>query len=150
MLEVVTLTVVGLMTGNEFAIAAFVHPTLGRLPDEVHFPAAKAIARVLGRVMPFWYGLALVLMLGECLLLRHSLGHWSGPIAVAALLWVLTIVYTVAALVPINNRVASWTEAGRLEGWKNDRRRWDSLHRWRVLLLTVSFALLTTGLLAGA
>ena len=41
------------MVGSELAIAAFVHPTLDRLPDNVHLPVASALARVLGRFMPF-------------------------------------------------------------------------------------------------
>jgi uncharacterized membrane protein len=40
-LNVVAIIVAGLMLGNELAIAAFVHPTLDRLPDAVHLPAAS-------------------------------------------------------------------------------------------------------------
>ena len=59
-LNVVAIIVAGLMVGNELAIAVFVHPTLDRLPDDVHLPAASALARVLGRFMPFWYILSLL------------------------------------------------------------------------------------------
>jgi len=52
-LNVVAIIVAGLMVGSELAIAAFVHPTLDRLPDNVHLPVASALARVLGRSMPF-------------------------------------------------------------------------------------------------
>ena len=48
-LNVVAIIVAGLMVGSELAIAAFVHPTLDRLPDNVHLPVASALARVLGR-----------------------------------------------------------------------------------------------------
>ena len=51
-LNVVAIIVAGLMVGNELAIAAFVHPTLDKLPDDVHLPAASALARVLGSFMP--------------------------------------------------------------------------------------------------
>jgi uncharacterized membrane protein len=60
-LNVVAIIAAGLMVGSELAIAAFVHPTLDRLPDEVHLPAASALARVLGRFMPFWYILVFLL-----------------------------------------------------------------------------------------
>lgn len=53
-LNVVAIMVAGLMVGCELAIAAFLHPTLDKLPDDAHLPAASAIARVLGTVMPFW------------------------------------------------------------------------------------------------
>jgi hypothetical protein len=64
-LNVVAIIVAGLMVGSELAIAAFVHPTLDRLPDNVHLPAASALARVLGRFMPFWYILVFLLTLAE-------------------------------------------------------------------------------------
>jgi len=54
-LNVVAIIFAGLIVGSELAIAAFVHPTLDRLPDNVHLPVASALARVLGRFMPFWY-----------------------------------------------------------------------------------------------
>ena len=41
-LNVVAIIVAGLMVGSELAIAAFVHPTLDKLPDDVHLPAASA------------------------------------------------------------------------------------------------------------
>ena len=47
-LNVVVIIVAGLMVGSELAIAAFVHPTLDRLPDNVHLPVASALAPVLG------------------------------------------------------------------------------------------------------
>ena len=43
--NVVAIIVAGLMVGSELAIAAFVHPTLDRLPDNVHLPVASALAR---------------------------------------------------------------------------------------------------------
>ena len=62
-LNVVAIIVAGLMVGSELAIAAFVHPTLDRMADDVHLPAASALARVLGRFMPFWYILVFLLTL---------------------------------------------------------------------------------------
>ncbi len=42
-LNVVAIIVAGLMVGCELAIAVFVHPTLDKLPDDVHLPAASAL-----------------------------------------------------------------------------------------------------------
>ncbi len=50
-------------------------------------PSWEAVAGVLSRVMPFWYGLALLLMLTECFLQRQASGHWPGPVVAAALPW---------------------------------------------------------------
>jgi hypothetical protein len=51
-LNVVAIIVAGLMVGSELAIA-FVHPTLDKLPDDVHLPVASALARVQGRLCRF-------------------------------------------------------------------------------------------------
>ena len=107
-LNVVAIIFAGLMVGSELAIAAFVHPTLDRLPDGVHLPAASALAHVLGRFMPFWYILVVVLTLAEVAILWHQSGRLPIWIATSSVLWMLAILYTVTALVPINNRIASW------------------------------------------
>jgi uncharacterized membrane protein len=147
-LDVIAIIVAGLMVGNELAIAVFVHPALYRLADDVHLPAATAQARVLGRYMPFWYVLVLLLTLAEVLLRWHLSGRWPVWIAVSAVLWLLAIVYTLATLVPINNRIASWAEVTPPADWKTFRRRWDLLHRWRVVLLTIAFAFLIVGVMS--
>lgn len=145
--DVLTLTVAGLLVGNEFAIAAFVHPTLYPLPDSAHLAIAPPLARILGKVMPPWYALTVVLVAIEAFIRWHHTGHWPRPIIASAALWALSVVYTLAMLVPINNRIASWTDQPAPASWKRDRTRWDTLHRWRVLLLTVAFVLLAIGLL---
>ena len=145
-LNVVAIIVAGLMVGSELAIAAFVHPTLDRLPDNVHLPAASALARVLGRFMPFWYILVFLLALAECYIQWHQTGSLPIWIATSAALWALAILCTIAALVPINNRIASWEKVSPPADWKTFRSKWDLLHRWRVVLLTIAFACLTAGL----
>jgi uncharacterized membrane protein len=145
-LNVIAILVAGLMVGCELSIAAFVHPTLDTLPDNVHRPAASAIARVMGTVMPFWYALTLLLTLAEVVIRWHQSGRLPIWIAASAVLWMLVIVYTITTLVPINNRIASWEKSAPPPDWKTYRRRWDMLHRWRVALLTIAFTLLIVGI----
>jgi uncharacterized membrane protein len=145
--DIATATVAAIMAGNEFAIAAFVHPQLQRLDDRAHAQAAAPLARALGKAMPLWYGIALALILGAVFQHRPLS---SGPgllIAAAALLWTATIIFTVIALVPINNRIARLNPDHPYDGWRSDRIRWDQLHRIRVVLLVVSVLLLLAGLL---
>ena len=144
-LNVVAITVAGLMVGCELAIAVFVHPTLDRLVDDVHLPAASALARVLGRFMPFWYILVFLLTLAEVVIQWRQSGRLPIWFAVSAVLWMLASIYSVTALVPINNRIASWEGSTRPDNWKTHRRRWDLLHRWRVVLLTTALAFLILG-----
>jgi uncharacterized membrane protein len=140
-LDIVAIILAGLMVGSELAIAVFVHPTLDKLPDDVQLPAASALARVLGTFMPFWYILVFLLTLAEVLIQWHQSGRLPIWIGASAVLWILAILYTVTALVPINNRLKS----NPPHDWKMYRRRWDLLHRWRVVLLTIAFACLTVG-----
>lgn len=144
-LNVVVITVAGLMVGSELTIAAFVHPTLDRLPDNVHLPAASALARVLGRFMPFWYILVFLLTLAEVYIQWHQSGRLRNWIITSAILWALASAYSIATLVPINNRIASWEKVAPPADWKTFRCRWDLLHRWRVALLTIAFAFLIVG-----
>lgn len=147
MMEVLTLvaiTVAGLMVGSELAIALFVHPTLEKLPDDVHLPAASALACVQGKFMPFWYIVALVLTLGEVAIKWHQSGRVPIWIATSAALWTSAILYSVTTLVPVNNRIKS----NPPHDWKRYRRRWDLLHRWRVVILTIAFGFLLVGVIS--
>jgi uncharacterized membrane protein len=97
-LNVVAIIVAGLMVGCELAIAAFVHPTLDKLPDDVHLPAASALARVLGGFMPFWYILVFLLTFAEVVIQWHQSGRLPIWIATSAVLWMLASLYSVIAL----------------------------------------------------
>ncbi len=144
-LNAFAILVAGLMVGSELAIAAFVHPTLDRLPDNVHVPVAIALGRVQGRFMPFWYILVFLLTLADVLVQWRQSSHLPIWIATSAVLWALVSVYSLIALVPINNRIASWKNVAPPADWKTFRCRWDMLHRWRVALLTLAFACLIVG-----
>jgi uncharacterized membrane protein len=147
-LNVVAIIVAGLMVGSELTIAAFVNPTLDRLPDNAHLPAASALARVLGRFMPFWYILVFLLTLAEVYIQWHQSGRLPIWIVTSAILWALAIAYTITTLVPINNRITSWEKIIPPADWKTFRSRWDLLHRWRVALLTIAFAFLIVGVVS--
>ena len=148
--DMATATVAGLMAGNEFAVAAFVHPQLRRLDNNAHARTAALLAGVLGKAMPLWYGLALLLILGAAFEHRPVS---SGPglfIALAAALWAVAIVFSIAMLVPINNRIAKMNPEHPYDCWLQDRCRWDQLHQVRVVLLIMAFLLLLTGLFSSA
>ena len=142
-LDVVAIMAAGLMVGCELSIAVFVHPTLAGLSDDVHLPAASALARMQGRFMPFWYVLVILLTLAEFGMERHQNGRLPISIATSAGLWILATLFSVFVLVPINNRLKS----NPPPEWKMYRFRWDRHHRWRTVLLTAAFAFLVVGLL---
>ena len=140
-LDVVTMLLTVLMTGVEFAVAAFVDPALKRQKDRA---VTKDLAQTLGKVMPFWYGACLLLLGAEWFLRRHEPG--GGMLLGAAVLWLGTIVYTVALLVPINNRIAGTAAQGEGFDWEAQHARWDMLHRVRVGVLLVAILLFLRGL----
>ena len=146
-LNVVAILVTGLMVGCELGVAAFIHPTLDKLPDVAHLPAASALARVLGTVMPFWYAIGFSLILAEAVIAWRQSGILPIWFAASSILWMLVIVYTITTLVPINNRIASWEKFTPPADWKTYRTKWDSHHRRRVALLTIAFAILVVGIL---
>jgi hypothetical protein len=132
--DVVTLSIGGLLVGNELTVAVFLHPLLYRLPTLAHAATAKAIAALFGRVMPFWYASTAVLTLMAAWL------HRASPLLLtASVLWVLAIVFSIFFPVPINNRIARWNLATLPENWLSERRRWDRLHQFRTLALLVAF-----------
>ncbi len=140
-LDVLAILVAALMTGNELAIAAFVHPGLCRLDDQTHARAAQVLAQRLGRVMPFWY--AATLILAVLVALTRPVGSTAQWLAGASsILFAECVLSTILGLVPINNRVAAWDLSALPDGWLSDRRRWDRMHVVRVAKLVVAVALL--------
>jgi uncharacterized membrane protein len=148
--DIVVATVAALMVGNEFAVAAFIHPQLDRLDPGTHTKAAALIARILGKIMPFWYTLALALILGAAYEHRPLIHGPDLLITLSAALWITTILFTVTLLVPINNRIAGMNPEQPHPTWLQDRNRWDRLHRIRVVLLIIAVILLLTGLLQAS
>ncbi|MHB9854121.1 anthrone oxygenase family protein [Streptomyces krungchingensis] len=143
-LAIVTVVVVGLMVGVEFAVAAFVNPILDRLPNDGGLAARSDGARVLGKVMPFWY-------IGSVALgAVWAASSWgdaeAGLVVTATALLVLSVLMSIALLVPINSRVAQWTRESVPADWRQQVGRWDRFHYVRVAVIVAAFVLLVVGL----
>jgi len=143
-LDVLTILCTGLMIGNELAVSLFVNPVIWQLEDGSQAKALSLFAGILGKVMPFWYALCLLLMIAETYLRRHQPG--LTLLLIAVVIWIAIIVYTVTTLVPINNRIARLAD-GLPEGWRQEHKRWDMYHRWRILLLVIASVCLVWGIL---
>src|ERR1700733_7322730 len=143
-LDTITILFAGFMVGNELAVSAFFNPAVWQLEAGPQAQGLSLLARSLGRAMPVWYGLCLALLAFESFLHRHQPA--LIPLLMATIIWAAVIVFTVRMLVPINNRIASLNTAALTPGWKHDHKRWDTLHRLRILLLTVALLALTYGL----
>lgn len=139
-LAILTGTVVGTMVGVEFAVAVFVNPIFLRLPADASIQARADGGRLLGRVMPFWYFGSLALTAGL------AAAAWNRPAAggsavTAAVLLAVSVVMSIALLVPINNRSVTWTAADHPADWREQQQRWDRLHYIRVALIIAAFVL---------
>ena len=146
-LTVITPAVVGLMVGVEFAVAVFVNPMLLQLPAGPSLEARAYGGRVLGRVMPVWYIASLLLTAGL------AVATWDdgagGAAVAAAVLLAVSVVMSVALLVPINNRSKSWTADDHPADWREQHQRWDRLHYARVAVIVAAFVLTLVAATAG-
>ncbi|MBC2874755.1 MULTISPECIES: DUF1772 domain-containing protein [Streptomyces] len=143
-LEVFTTVVVGVMVGVEFSVAFFLHPIVDGLPGDNGPLGRTRGARLLGAVMPFWYVGSLVLGAAWVIVGWHRPG--TGLVVSAAALLILSVVMSILLLVPINDRVATWTADCRPADWRRQLRRWDCLHYVRVAVIVTAFALLVAAL----
>jgi hypothetical protein len=134
--------VLGGLIGSELCVALFVHPTLYQVADETHLRVAQPLARLLGLIMPFWYFAVLVLGIAESILCRSPGCAW---VYASTALVALSIVFSVTALVPINNQIALLNPAAPPENWLALRRRWDRLHRIRIAVLVLALVFLALG-----
>ena len=139
-LNITTIICIGLMIGTEFAVSAFINPVLWKLESGSQMHAIRLFAAKLGFVMPFWYGLGLLLLLIETFLFRHQ--SQVLLLAVASGIWALVIILTLVFLVPINNRLAGSENSAMLDKAQGEHRKWDAMHRVRVLALTTAMILL--------
>lgn len=127
--------ILGPMVGVEFGVVAFTHPMLGRLAEDGYRTARSHSARVLGKVMPFWYAASVLALVAVAV-------QTSGAaLAVAALVLMAAVMaLTFTVLVPINNRVGAWAADDDVS--RDLAARWDRAHWARVALLFGAFVLI--------
>jgi uncharacterized membrane protein len=135
-LDLITIVSIGLLIGNELAVSLFVNPALWKLDASLQAPAFKQLVRLLGKFMPFWYMFCFLLLIMEAYARRHDASVHLLHVAIA--IWLLTVIYTLALLVPINNRIAQMDPASPFPGWQSQHVKWDKLHRLRVALLLIA------------
>jgi uncharacterized membrane protein len=138
-LAIVTIVSTGLMIGVEFAVSAFINPILWKLEEPARTQAVSLFGQKLGAVMPIWYSANFLLLVAEAILLRHLPAFVL--LAFASGVWVAVIVLTLTFLVPINNRLVRQDPGLSIDQAHHQQRRWDTMHRARVVALVVAFVL---------
>lgn len=138
-LDITTIVCIGLMVGVELSVSAFINPALWKLETGTQMQAIRLFAIKLGFVMPFWYALSLSLLLIE------TFFRWHQPnallLALAVGIWMLVIILTLLFLVPINNRLARMESFSAIDEALRNHRKWDALHRLRVMALIAALVL---------
>lgn len=143
-LAVLAVVIVGTMTGVEFCVTFFVNPILNALPPEASISSRGHGARLLGRVMPFWYIASLILVGGWT---AFTWGQAPAPAAlVSSILLAASVLVSVTLLVPINSRAASWTPSTAPADWREQLHRWDALNYLRVAIVIAAFVLAVVAL----
>ncbi|MEV6203258.1 DUF1772 domain-containing protein [Streptomyces sp. NPDC051771] len=143
-LEVLTTVVVGVMVGVEFSVAFVMNPIFNALPEDSTLLARAHGGRMLGAVMPVWYLGSLALVAVWAVAGWHHPG--TGLVVTAGALLIVSVIMSVALLVPINNRGKTWTPENRPADWKQQANRWDRYHYVRVAVIVAAFALLVAAL----
>jgi uncharacterized membrane protein len=135
-----------LITGNEFAVAAFVHPSLSRQDHRSNLSAIQRFAHLYGGVMPIWMAVTTALHIFVCVmawLYSPSAFSW---LSAATLIWVIVIPFSLIFLVPLNNQVKQWDLNNLPSDWESIRNRWDFYNWLRVIFLMSAFVFLSVGL----
>jgi uncharacterized membrane protein len=132
----------GLMCGSELNVAAFAHPTLERQPTEVRILLRSPFARLFGRVMPFSMASSSLLNLLLLFPLEHLKKSARDLAAIALVIQIFAVIFSLVGPVPINNRIGKWTPESVPDDWMTLERRWDTCHWIRTCALIVDFALL--------
>ena len=148
LLDIITILCTGLMVGNELTVSLFVNPVIWQLDEPAQAKALSLFARYLGKAMPIWYALSLVLLIVEAYLRRNQPA--LTPLLTAIIIWIAVILYTVTTLVPINNRIAALSTGSLPAQWRSEHKKWDTLHRWRILLLTIAITCVIHALLKSS
>jgi Domain of unknown function (DUF1772) len=145
LLDIVTILCTGFMIGNELAVSLFINPVVWQLDEQAQTKALSLFARLLGKAMPLWYAAGLILLIAEAYLRRHEPAFTLLPVAAAV--WAAAIVYSLLALVPINNRIGTLTTTALPAGWQQEHKKWNTLHIWRIVMLTFAMMCLLLGIL---
>jgi uncharacterized membrane protein len=135
-LAIVTTLSIGMLIGTEFAVSVFVGPILAKLENGTRAVAIRMFATRLGRAMPFWYFASQVLLLAEVVIHRHE--ESETLLIAACCIWATVIVFTIAILVPINNRMMRLDGESFSEESRREHRLWEMLHHVRVFALMVA------------
>jgi uncharacterized membrane protein len=144
LLEIATSGCIGALVGVELAVSLVMNPLVWKLESFSQAVAIRILAARLGKVMPAWYLLTCFLLILSAL---HQRGKPGAQLLLAAtILWIMTIVFTILILVPVNIRLALINADTFADGVKQEHIRWDSFHRVRIVVVVLAMICFLVGI----
>jgi uncharacterized membrane protein len=144
LLEIATSACIGSLVGVELAVSLVMNPIVWKLESFSQAVAIRILAARLGKVMPAWYLLTCFLLILSAL---HQRGKPGAHLLLAAtILWIMTIVFTVLILVPVNIRLALINADTFADGVRHEHLRWDSFHRVRSVVVFLALICFLVGI----
>jgi uncharacterized membrane protein len=135
--------VMGVFWGTWFTLTRSIHDFSAA--EFIHI--GKAIIANVAVPMSIIMPLTLLLQLIAALLVRN-VNRWSFNLYSASfVLMVLTLIFTVAVEVPIDNQIKTWTEASVPSNWESLRLKWDHFHTLRTFASIASVAFFSWGVM---
>ena len=148
--RLVNLMLAGVLTGNEFAGWAGVHPALRTLPTTAHVQAEQAVTRRFGLLMPFVMTATIASCLPVLALSRDRRSTAYRATLAGMLCYLAMLGVTFAGNMPINRRTLQLTPEAPPADWLALRARWDRWHTLRNALNFAGLGLLVAGALSPA
>jgi uncharacterized membrane protein len=135
--------VMGVFWGTWFTLTRSIHDFS---PGEFIHIGRTIIANVavpMSIIMP----LTLLLQLIAALLVRNQNRSSFSLYSASFVLMILTLIFTVAVEVPIDNKIKAWTEVTLPSNWEALRTKWNQFHTLRTFTSIASVAFFLWGLL---
>jgi uncharacterized membrane protein len=119
---------------DDFSASEFVH--IGKT-------IIANVAVPMSIIMP----LTLLLQLTAALLVRNVDRASFNLYSASFVLMIITLIFTVAVEVPIDNKIKMWTEATVPSNWESLRLKWDQFHTLRTFTSIASVAFFAWGII---
>jgi hypothetical protein len=139
------LLLAALLAGNEFGTWAAVHPALEKLRTPERIRAEQQLTHRYAAMMPFW----MLSVIASCLAVLASTRKTSSflPTLLGTVCFVAMLLSTIFGNVPINNRIVELSPEEDSEEFVRLRKRWDTLHAFRVFMNVMGLGFLAAGAL---
>jgi len=134
--------VMGVFWGTWFTLTRSIHDFSAAEFIHIGKTIIANVALPMSIIMP----LTLLMQLIAALLVRNVNRVSFNLYSASFVLMVLTLIFTVAVEVPIDNKIKTWTAATVPSNWESLRLKWDQFHTLRTFTSIASVAFFSWGL----